>query len=246
MRKIILLSIGLSAILSADPRYAMSMGAGYVGSMIENNNGIPSSLNTNGQYGDQNGFNIRTSFIVNDGLLYGNGGYLKIQYDRVDGVSNGESRNNFIQKKMEAYNVELTEEYWTRKYHVYSGIVAENNNIDMTSTLGDTSSYKYTGLGLEFGGEYNFNHWLSIGGLIGATYLFNGSITINGYKEKINTGTNYFASLPIRFKINQNFNILWETKVKHVSIGGTNISYNSNTRAGFDIHTSTVSFNMVF
>lgn len=213
MKKIIFFICLTFVNLFADAKYGLDMTGGFAQ--------MNSSLSTNGiknkiDFGKVNGYNFSSSFIVNDGYLFGNSGYVTVNYNKLNGTLNDSSADY---KKIE-YGILLSENYLTNYDNFLVGVGFKHLDIDL-----DTLSYTGNYIGINTKYEHYFYKTYGAGLSFGAysPFVFNNylSITDNGNKYTPYSSYYLFFDVPLSYKIDSSFFLQLHNKYEYTHFSKT-------------------------
>jgi len=218
--------------VNADDRYSLDLYGSYnTFDLSQNMSTSSGDVSSESSLGDITGFTVGASFIVNDGYLFGNSGYLHFYYEKDDGPSflNSDSTIRVLQTK-EQYGGYLTEDFISKKYRYYAGIGLEKTIWDLETTDG-LISYDWMSIGLRAGGTKKITNLFDIGINVFGNYGILPKVTVESdpQQPKYTLGTvyDYGIEIPLTLKVNSAFELSFSTQYRKYnfqnsdSIGGT-------------------------
>lgn len=243
MKKIGLIAISLAAaalsLNAADIRPSMNLGVGYLAYQLDyTEKGSEGTISKDSSVlGEIGGVDVFGDFIINDGLIFGNSNYLKIDYQRYSGNSKyigSTSGGNFGDVKnvnkntIMDFDALLTENIIKKNYGLYAGVGLGYHTWDREYSDIQTEKYSWINLIAEAGGSYKIFNALEIGARVGYKAGISPKMVLDSQVGKLtfdmgNIHTLY-AGVPIQIHINDSFSLYSEYKYEYVDVssGGTN------------------------
>ncbi len=200
----------------ADDRYGMDLNIAF-----QNSKSDYKSLSMGdgtSKFGDTNGYKFSSSFIVNDGYIFGNSGYLTASYEKMKGKTL--LNNNSLSTSKEESGLLLDERYLTKNNIFFVGAGIKYLTFDISSL--NSLSYHSVYLGTKIGYTHFFDYTYGLGFLIDGYYsVYN---KVESSSKNMNSSHSYLYSfdIPIIFKLNSSFNIEVHNKFNSCFFGKTN------------------------
>ena len=212
--------------LQADDRYSMDFKAGYNTSNLSYSS-FDSSFNSDGDFGNIKGYDLFGSFIVYDGLFFGNSNYLTINYNHVSGKSFIDTNSvQSIENEKTEFDFILSENYLTRYDDFYIGAGVSHLLWDMTSSSGQLE-YETTSLKAGVGYTHFFKKTYGVGLKVDGSYSFYPKAYIptnnGGPQYTLSNAYTYSIDIPFVIRFSSAFDLEIHNKYNYYNFGKTDV-----------------------